>query len=382
MNRICLMKWYLLAVSRNIYPIGPQLCEKAKEISESLGMPNFKASHGWLDRWKKRFNVKQMKINGECGDVSGETVDSWKERIPELLQGYSREDIWNVDETACFWRALPECGFGKKGSKCKGGKKVKQRVTIALFANAAGEKLPGIVIWKSDNPRCFKGMDKSKLPVQYFSQKKAWMTGQILDTVLTKWNRQLKSKGRSVVLLMDNAGCHPPQMKAKYSNIRIIFLPPNTTSKLQPLDLGIIENFKVHYRQLFMRFVISKIDECGLASEIVKSVNILHAIRWVAQAWEAVKKETISKCFRKGGILDKELALVTREYDEEDPFDDVDAPDTASGELEDLIHRMNMPSEERCSVSEYIDGENSLSVCFEQDDEVGGTIPCLHTCRG
>ena len=59
-----------------------------------------------------------------------------------------------------------------------------------------------------------------------------------------------------------------------------------------------------------------------------------------------------------------------REYDE-DPFDDVDTPDHASGELEDLIHRMNMPSEERCSVSEYIDldGENSLSVCFEQDDE-------------
>ena len=61
----------------------------AKDIAEHLEVPNFKASNGWLDRWKRRYNVKKMKINGEAGDVSGETVDSWKERLPELLQGYS-----------------------------------------------------------------------------------------------------------------------------------------------------------------------------------------------------------------------------------------------------------------------------------------------------
>ena len=87
-----------------------------------------------------------MKICGQSGDVKGETIDSWKERIPELLQGYSRENIWNLDETACFWRALPEHGFGKRGSQCKGGKKAKQRVTICLIANADGEKEATIAI--------------------------------------------------------------------------------------------------------------------------------------------------------------------------------------------------------------------------------------------
>ena len=38
--------------------------------------------------------------------------------------------------------------------------------TIALLANADGGKEDAIVIWKSENPRCFKGIDKTKLPVQ------------------------------------------------------------------------------------------------------------------------------------------------------------------------------------------------------------------------
>ena len=81
---------------------------------------------------------------------------NWKERTPELLQGYSSESVWNLDETACFWRALLERGFSKQGSQCKGGKKTKQRMTICLIANADGEKEAAIVIWKSENLRCFK----------------------------------------------------------------------------------------------------------------------------------------------------------------------------------------------------------------------------------
>ena len=295
-----LHRWFSLATLRNIYPGGPQLCEKAKEIAEQLHIPDFKASNGWLSRWKVRYNIKQMRISGESGDVSSETVDSWKERLPEILKGYETKDIWNLDETGCFWRALPESGFARKSSQCHGGKKAKQRITVALIVNAAGEKEKPVVIWKSAKPRCFKGIKVSQLPVEYYCQEKAWMTGEILDEVLLKLNRKLSAKGRSIALLMDNAGCHPEQLKDKYSNIKIIFLPPNTTSKLQPLDLGIIQNFKVHYRKLLMRFILAKIDEnTSTASEIAKSVDVLKAIRWVSEAWDLVKAETIVKCFQK-----------------------------------------------------------------------------------
>ena len=47
------------------------------------------------------------------------------ERIVELTEGYKLEDIWNMDETGCFFKALPEKGLTEKGKKAKGGKKSK-----------------------------------------------------------------------------------------------------------------------------------------------------------------------------------------------------------------------------------------------------------------
>ena len=95
--------WFCLAVSKNVYPDGSILKEKALEIAGHLGCDEFKASNGWLDRCKRRYNVRQMKVSGESGDVCGATVDSWKERLPDILQGYSAEYIWNLNETGCFW---------------------------------------------------------------------------------------------------------------------------------------------------------------------------------------------------------------------------------------------------------------------------------------
>lgn len=54
----------------------------------------------WLYRWKQHY-IRKMTISGESGDVSCVTVDTWKERLPEIVQGgYSSEDVWNLDESS------------------------------------------------------------------------------------------------------------------------------------------------------------------------------------------------------------------------------------------------------------------------------------------
>ena len=180
---------------------------------------------------------------------------------------------------------MPEKGLGEKAKKFKGGKKSKLRVTVTFIVNAAGGKESDpIVDWKSANPCCFRQVKKLKLPVLYYNQPKSWMTGEILGDVLEKINQTMKKKEQSVLLFMDNAGCHPADLKEKISNIKIAFLPANTTSKLQPFDLGIIMNFKMHYRQLLMQYVLAKIEEWSSATEVTKTLTILHEIQWIAQS--------------------------------------------------------------------------------------------------
>ena len=155
-----------------------------------------------------------------------------------------------MDEPGCFFKAFPDAGLVQKRKQTKGGKKSKQRFTIAFLVSAAGQKTDEpIVIWKNKLPRCLKGLRDPSKPgnVHYFSNSKSWMTSEVFETVLSKLNRKLVFENRKVILSLENATCHPESMDNKFSNIKIVFLPKNTTSTLQPLDAGIIRNFKVIY---------------------------------------------------------------------------------------------------------------------------------------
>ena len=58
----------------------------------------------------------------------------------------------------------------------------------------------------------------------------------------------------------------------KYSDIKNYSYSLNTTSRLQPLDLGIIQNFKVDYRKLLLCFVLDETDE--MASQVRSNESV------------------------------------------------------------------------------------------------------------
>ena len=70
-----LYEWYLVAVRKIIYPDGPTLIEKAKLIAEHLKITDFKASNGWLEKWKTKHNIKKMVICGESVGQNGGVME-------------------------------------------------------------------------------------------------------------------------------------------------------------------------------------------------------------------------------------------------------------------------------------------------------------------
>lgn len=81
--------------------------------------------------------------------------ESWKERLPDILQGWTPQNIWNMDETGQFFRAMPNKSLTEASRNCTGGEKSKEGLICALFVNANGDKEKPIIIGKSTNPRFF-----------------------------------------------------------------------------------------------------------------------------------------------------------------------------------------------------------------------------------
>ena len=87
------------------------------------------------------------------------------------------------------------------------------------------------------------------------------MTSDIMQGVLTRFSRKLLLDQGKVVLILDNATCHPKSIIDSVLQTKIIFLSKNKNLRPQPLDAGIIQNFKVKYRRRLVKYVLARINE-------------------------------------------------------------------------------------------------------------------------
>lgn len=131
------------------------------------------------------------------------------------------------------------------------------------------------------------------------------MTAAIFKDWLINWDKELN---RIILLLIDNCPAHINDC-INLRHIKVIFLPANTTSIIQPCDQGIIRTFKGYYKSAIRGKVLVVIDNglhdasCSLqANDIAKKITILDAIHLAKEAWNKVSVETIPNCFRHGGF--------------------------------------------------------------------------------
>ena len=307
-----------------------RLQKKAMEMATQFaGTTGFKASRGWVAKFKNRQDIRLVNIYGEKGSADVAAAEEFTASFIRKIQeeDIQLENIYNMDETGLAWKAVPTktLAHGKE-AKISGKKVKKDRVSVGLCANATGtHKLTPLFVYKFENPRALKHV-KNKLPVIFKSQKSAWVD----QKVFADWyenhfkpavrKQQLESGGSGkIFLLLDNFGRHQVEpSKCKTDKFEIMFLPPNTTSILQPMDQGIIAKMKRSFRHKLLRRIL---DYPGGIQEFHRKYDLKDCINFVHEAWGDVEPINIANAWKK---IMRNIPLGTP-VTEEEPTDPLEA---------------------------------------------------------
>ena len=143
-----------------------------------------------------------------------------------------------------------------------------------------------------------KGKDINSLNLEYVSQSEAWMDSSIFDAWLKRWDYELTNMEKKVILILDNFSAHFSSQHL--TAIELIFPPLNTTSVLQPLDGGIIANFKHHFSDLLSAEQLNDIHVENVEN-LIDSIDLYDALKFVSKAWEKVTATSIQNCWQHCG---------------------------------------------------------------------------------
>ena len=108
------------------------------------------------------------------------------ETFSELIEanGYIPQQVFNCDETGLFWKKMPNRTYITAEEKIMPGHKpMKDRLTLALCANASGDcKIKPLLVYHSENPRAFKSHKilKEKLQVMWRANRRHGSLGSSL----------------------------------------------------------------------------------------------------------------------------------------------------------------------------------------------------------
>lgn len=327
--------WFVQERVDGVPVSGPLLQARAVEMNQALHGPSstFKCSNGWLQRWKQRHAVREVKISGEIRSADVEAAEAFLPKLQELVEDLdlSPDQVYNADETGLYYKMVPDRTLAttKDTTATHGFKQRKDRITLLLTTNWAGtHKLKPLCIGKYARPRCLQHVNMTTLPVLYTHSKNAWMTGSLFQ----KWfdqdfvpavRQHLRSQGLEpkAVLLLDNCPAHPPQdsLTSRDGKIRVFYLPKNTTAQIQPMDQGIIATTKQHYRKEMMRRIL---NEDTTLLDFVKSLSMKDVFYLVGKAWSAIQERSICATW------DKALGdPFRRQEDSQDTDDDEDDED-------------------------------------------------------
>ncbi|XP_051825075.1 tigger transposable element-derived protein 1-like isoform X1 [Antechinus flavipes] len=273
----------------------------------------FVASRGWFEKFKKRNKINNIRIMGESASADIKAAAEFPTALKAVIERgkYSPNLVFNVSETALFWKRLPSRALSEEEKDAADLKAAKDRLTVVLGSNASGNiKLKPLVVYHSETPKHMRGFSKLTLPVIWKSNKKAWVTTDMVNDwivnhfcpVVQCYCTEYGFKPKALLILDSSMGnlsnfdslqtCIP---------LEVLFFPPNTASLLQPMDQGVFAVFKAYYlRCMFSQVLeVNRNNKQFSVREIWKDYNIMKAIDNIKISWAEVNSHYLSSVWRK-----------------------------------------------------------------------------------
>ncbi|RHY77081.1 hypothetical protein DYB34_012518, partial [Aphanomyces astaci] len=226
----------------------------------------------------------------------------------KAFAGFSDGNVINVDETGMTYDMPPHAIWSVRGGTAKiaSGEKHSYRMTAVLGARANGEKLPILFIMRGVPGGAIEENEFETYPLghHYAVQESAWMDSRVWAMYLRK---VLKPQVREpTVLLLDNFDPHVSKEGIKIASEEagcvVAAIPPNATSTVQPLDVGVMAPFKRHLRSLWLEEDLIEgseseedVDLMTVPAQKKRLVMIHRAIK----AWARITPAEIRRSFDK-----------------------------------------------------------------------------------
>ena len=176
----------------------------------------------------------------ESAAVDTECVTDYMYTIPGIICRYSPQSVLNFYKTGL----LSDKKLAELGKEYKGRKLPKERLNVMMCCSSTREKRIPLVIGKAWKLHSIQ----QNFPLFGGSNKKSWTTGETFKDWVIDVNKEMKKTPENVT-----SHSHDLQL----NNITLKYFPPNTTSKLQPLDLGMINFNAVSPKMTFYQCLYS-----------------------------------------------------------------------------------------------------------------------------
>jgi hypothetical protein len=257
--------------------VPPEQQDIIIKASEILGV--FRAplvvslGRGWYSRFLVRNPLITMRtaqiLSKQCGAVSKETIINYFNRLLQVVVEHDvgPADTFNMDETSFANKGRSRKVLALRGS-CNVWKQepaAAYHLTIVVAVSATGEAAPPCFILPAASVET-SVLDACPVPGALVTNApKAFMNGLLFEAWLHSFGAwKLAKRGdRICVLILDNCSSHTTVKSVEIATsygIEMVFLPPNATHILQPLDVAVFRGFKAGISALLSKHLLMTME--------------------------------------------------------------------------------------------------------------------------